>query len=105
MPAPPDPLNDEDLLGLDVPDILHALLAPMESPASYPTLHTVKVRTVYCATGGAERPPCYSKYGPKPILFATVTLSRIKQPTLNLKRSASVDNARRFSTFSLHNWL
>ena len=35
MPAPPDPLNDEDLLGLDVPDILHALLAPMESPASY----------------------------------------------------------------------
>ena len=32
MPAPPDPLNDEDLLGLDVPDILHALLAPMESP-------------------------------------------------------------------------
>ena len=40
---------------------------------------------------GAERPPCYSKYGPKPILFATVTLSRIKQPTLNLKRSASVD--------------
>ena len=35
MPAPPDPLNDEDLLGLDVQDILHALLAPMESPASY----------------------------------------------------------------------
>ena len=35
VPAPPDPLNDEDLLGLDVPDILHALLAPMESPASY----------------------------------------------------------------------
>ena len=35
MPAPPDPLNDEDLLGLDVSDILHALLAPMESPASY----------------------------------------------------------------------
>ena len=69
------------------------------------TLQTVKVRTVYCATVGAERPPCYSKYGPKPILFATVTLSRIKQPTLNLKRSASVDNARRFSTFSLHNWL
>ena len=71
----------------------------------WPTLQTVKVRTVYCATVGAERPPCYSKYGPKPILFATVTLSRIKQPTLNLKRSASVDNARRFSTFSLHNWL
>ena len=35
MPAPPDPLNDEDPLGPDVPDILHALLAPMESPASY----------------------------------------------------------------------
>ena len=35
VPAPPDPLNDEDLLGLDVQDILHALLAPMESPASY----------------------------------------------------------------------
>ena len=35
MPAPPDPLNDEDLLGLDVQDILHALLAPMESPAPY----------------------------------------------------------------------
>ena len=43
MPAPPDPLNDEDLLGLDVPDILHALLAPMESPASYQQ-QTVRVR-------------------------------------------------------------
>ena len=73
--------------------------------AAEATLQTVKVRTVYCATVGAEPTHCYSKYGPKPILFATVTLSRIKQPTLNLKRSASVDNARRFSTFSLHNWL
>ena len=34
MPVPPDTLNDEDLLGLDLPNILNALLAPMESPAS-----------------------------------------------------------------------
>ena len=49
MPVPPDTLNDEDLLGLDLPNILNALLAPMESPASYAPLPQILLAHSLCA--------------------------------------------------------